>query len=146
MSRPAHQPYGPWCLRWCRQGPRRCRPGWLTVTTTTREVEEAYELLVGVKTAVMLSAPCGRALVVQIANLGLLIATAVHPVIGVVPSKNSTVPAGLLPSSAEAVAIKVTSVPKAGLVLLADRVVAVLIAVFGGAPTVTTTAGEVEEA
>jgi hypothetical protein len=33
-----------------------------TVTTTAADVEEAYELLVGVKTAVMLSLPDGRAL------------------------------------------------------------------------------------
>ena len=115
-----------------------------TVTTTAGEVEEAYELLVGVKTAVMLSAPEGSVLVGQVADVGGLMATAVQPLIGVVPFKNSTVPAGLVLSAAEAVAVNVTEVPKAGLVLLADNVV--VVAVFGGAPTVTTTAGEVEEA
>ena len=50
-------------------------------------------------------------LVVQVADEGGLMATAVHPVIAVVPSKNSTVPAGLVLSDAETVAVKVTDVP-----------------------------------
>ena len=37
----------------------------VTVTMTATAVEVAYKLLVGVKTAVMLSVPVGRELVVQ---------------------------------------------------------------------------------
>jgi hypothetical protein len=105
------------------------------------DVDDPYELLVGVKTAVMLSVACGRVPVVQVADVGGLIATAVHPVIAAVPTRNSTVPAWVLLSLAEAVAVKVTEVPKAALVALADKVVVVPMPV-----TVTTTAGEVEEA
>jgi hypothetical protein len=85
--------------------------GKTTVTTTAADNEDAYELLVGVKTAVMLSAPDGRALVVQVAEASGLIATAVQPVIAVGPFKNSTVPAGLVLSAAEAVAVKLTAAP-----------------------------------
>ena len=113
-----------------------------TVTTTADDVELAYELLVGVNTAVMLSGPVGRVLVVQMADKGELMATAVQPVIAVVPSRNSTVPPGLVLSAAETVAVRLTEAPKAGLVLLAESVVVVLVA--GGAPTVTTTADDVE--
>ena len=81
-----------------------------TVTTTADDVEEGYELLVGVKTAVMLSLSSGRALVVQLADAGGLMAIAVQPVTADVPSRNSTVPAGLVLSLAEAVAVKVTGV------------------------------------
>jgi len=75
------------------------------------DVEDAYEVLVGVKVAVMLSLPAGRLLVVQMAEAGGLTATAVQPVIGVVPLKNSTVPAWVVLSDAEAVAVKVTGAP-----------------------------------
>jgi hypothetical protein len=96
-----------------------------TVTVVGGDVEVAYELLVGVKTAVTLSLPTGRVLVVQVADAGGLTATAVHPVTAVVPSKNSTVPAGVVLSLAETVAVKVTDVPGVTLVALADRVVVV---------------------
>ena len=96
-----------------------------TVTVVADDVDVAYELLVGVNTAVMLSVPTGRVPVVQVADAGGLTATAVHPVIGVVPSKNSTVPAGWVLSDAETVAVKVTDVPSATLVALADSVVVV---------------------
>ena len=66
------------------------------MTTTADDVELTYELLVGVNTAVMLSGPVGRVLVVQMADKGELMATAVQPVIAVVPSRNSTVPPGLV--------------------------------------------------
>ena len=82
-----------------------------TVTTTAPDIEEAYELLVGVKTAVMLSAPEGSELVVQVAEAGGLMATAVQPLIAVAPFKNSTVPAGLLLSAPETVAVKITEAP-----------------------------------
>jgi hypothetical protein len=111
-----------------------------TVTTTAGDVDDAYELLVGVKTAVMLSLLCGRVPVTQVADAGGLMATAVHPVIGAVPTRNSTVPPWMLSSLAEAVAVKVTDVPKAALVTLADNAVVVPMPV-----TVTTTAGEVED-
>ncbi len=110
------------------------------MTTTAGDVDDAYELLVGVKTAVMLSLLCGRVPVTQVADAGGLMATAVHPVIGAVPTRNSTVPPWMLSSLAEAVAVKVTDVPKAALVTLADNAVVVPMPV-----TVTTTAGEVED-
>ncbi len=112
-----------------------------TVTVFANDVDVAYELLVGVKTAVMLSLPSGRALVMQVADAGGLMATAVHPVIGVVPSKNSTVPAWVLLSLAEAVDVKVTEVPGVTLVALADSVVVVPISA-----TVTVFADDVDVA
>jgi hypothetical protein len=96
-----------------------------TWTTTAGDVDIAYELLVGVKTAVMLSLPAGNVLVMQTADAGGLTATAVQPVIGVEPSTNSTVPAGLVLSAAEAVAVSVTDWPALMLVGLADNVVVV---------------------
>jgi hypothetical protein len=96
-----------------------------TVTTTGPPNVGAYELLVGVKVAIMLSLPTGRVVVMHWADEGGLIATAVHPVIGVVPLRNSTVPAGLVLSAAETVEVKVTDAPKATLVALADSVVVV---------------------
>ena len=104
-----------------------------TVTVVGGDVEVAYELLVGVKTAVTLSLPTGRVLVVQVADAGGLTATAVHPVTAVVPSKNSTVPAGVVLSLAETVAVKVTDVPGVTLVALADRVVVVGVRTGAGA-------------
>ena len=83
----------------------------MKLTTTACDVDDAYELLVGVKTALMFSLSCGRALVVQVAEASGLIATAVQPVIAVVPTKNPTVPAGLALPLAEAMAMKVTDVP-----------------------------------
>ena len=59
----------------------------------------------------MLSLPAGRVLVVQVADAGGLMAMALHPAITVVPSRNSTVPASVVPSLAEAVAVKVTDAP-----------------------------------
>jgi hypothetical protein len=49
---------------------------------------------------------------VQVADAGGLMATEVQPLIGAVPLKNSTVPAGLvLPALVKAAAVKVTEVP-----------------------------------
>src|SRR5271165_4730100 len=96
-----------------------------TWTTTAGDVDVAYVLLVGVNTAVMLSLPTGRVVVVQTADAGGLMATAVQPVIAAVPSKNSTVPAGLVLSAAEAVAVRVTDWPEVMLVGLAASVVVV---------------------
>jgi hypothetical protein len=81
------------------------------VTTAVGDVDDPYSLLVGVNSAVMLSLPTGRVPVVQVADAGGLTATAVHPVIAVVPLTNSTVPAGVVLPDAETVEVKVTDVP-----------------------------------
>jgi hypothetical protein len=64
----------------------------------------------------MLSLPAGKAVDVQVADEAVppvLTATALHPVIATDPLNNSksTVPAGLVLSAAETVAVKVTDVP-----------------------------------
>ena len=75
-----------------------------------------------------------------------VVAWAVQPVIAVLPSRNPTDPATpvVLLSAAPTVAVKVSNAPSATLGELAPS--AVVVAVCGGAATVTMTAGEVEEA
>ena len=119
----------------------------VTVTTTVDDVDDAYELLVAVKRASMLSLPAGRVLVVQVADEAVppvLMATAVQPVIGVDPLKysNSTVPAGLVLSAAETVAVKVTDVPCVTLVVPPSDSVVVVRMAF----TVTTCGDDVDGA
>ena len=89
----------------------------------------------------MLSLPSGRAVVMHWADEGGLMATALQPVIAVVPSRNSTLPAGLVLSDAETVAVKVTDWPKVMLVELGESAVVVPVA---GAVSWTVTADEVE--